>query len=87
MENKGLREEVISQREQIINLNAEYCRSLTQAREELLMNRLEEQEMPAATSMKRLEEKERRDLERRIQDLSKTNRQITAELEKTRRKC
>jgi hypothetical protein len=54
MENKGLREEVISQREQIINLNAEYCRNLTQAREELLMNRLEEQEMPAATSMKRL---------------------------------
>jgi predicted RNase H-like nuclease (RuvC/YqgF family) len=78
---------VIGQREQIINLNAEYCRNITQAREELLMNRLEEQEMPAATSMKRLEEKERRELERRIQDLSKTNRQITAELEKSRRKC
>ncbi len=60
MENNGLREEVIGQREQIINLNAEYCRNIMQAREELLMNRLEEQEIPATTSMKRLEEKERR---------------------------
>lgn len=40
-----------------MNLNAEYCRSLNQAREELMINRFEEQELPPATSSKRLEEK------------------------------
>lgn len=60
MESKALREEILSLRDQIMTLNAEYCRSLTQAREELLLNRLEEQETPAP--QRRLEEKERREL-------------------------
>jgi len=87
MESQACREEIISQREQIIALNAEYCRNLAQAREELMINRLEEQELPPAASSKRLEEKERRELERRVQDLSRTNRQLAGELEKSRRKC
>jgi hypothetical protein len=41
MESQACREEIISQREQIIALNAEYCRNLAQAREELMINRLE----------------------------------------------
>ena len=54
IENKACREEIITQREHIMALNAEYCRNLAQAREELLINRLEEQELPPAASSKRL---------------------------------
>lgn len=54
-----------------------------------MMNRFynEEQEVQPNANAKKLDERERRELERKIQDLSKNNRQITAELEKNRRKC
>lgn len=62
IENKSLGEEIISLREQIISLNSEYCRNLTKAREEIMMNRFynEEQEVQPNTNIKRLEERERR---------------------------
>jgi hypothetical protein len=39
IEKKTLNEEVMRQREQIMALNAEYCRNLSQVREELMINR------------------------------------------------
>lgn len=47
-----------------------------------MMNRFynEEQEVQPNANGKRLDERERRELEKKIQDLSKNNRQITAEL-------
>lgn len=83
-----LRERVREERENLINLNAEYHRSMVHVQEDN-MRRLynEEEPEPVSAGLKRLDEREKKEMERRFQDLAKSNRQLTGELEKTRRKC
>ncbi len=52
-------------------------------------NNIEQQEANTinTSNIKRLEEKDRKNFERKIVDLTKTNRQITHEVEMLRRKC
>lgn len=40
-----------------------------------------------SVGLKRLDEREKKEMERKVQDLAKNNRQLASELEKTRRKC
>ena len=44
IENKGLTSKMQELREEFINLNAEYCKNLTQTREELTLNRYDSEE-------------------------------------------
>ena len=49
---------------------------------------MEDQESNAANlNIKRLEEREKKNFERKIVELSKTNRQLSTEVEMWRRKC
>jgi hypothetical protein len=69
-------------REQIMSMNTEYHRNLMQMREEMMLNRLdnsiEEAELAPIISNKRYEDKEKKELDKKIQDLTKANRQVTA---------
>jgi hypothetical protein len=76
----ALKQQVALLREQIMNMNTEYHRSLQQMREEIIINRLDNslEDPELAPGPKRYEEKEKRELEKKIQDLTKTNRQVSA---------
>lgn len=79
-------------KQQIQQMQAEHQQSLEQLREEMMVryySNIEEQEANVVNSnnIKRLEEKDRKNYERKIVDLTKTNRQVTHEVEMLRRKC
>ena len=76
-------------------MQVEHQQNLQQLREEMMVryyNNIEEQEANAINNinninLKRLEQRDRKNYERKIVDLTKTNRQITHEAEMLRRKC
>lgn len=79
-------------KQQMQQMQGEHHQALEQLREEMMVryySNIEEQENNVAnnTNIKRLEERDRKNYERKIVDLTKTNRQITHEVEMLRRKC
>ena len=79
-------------KDKVHSMQIEHQRSLEQLREEMMSryySAIEEQESNYnhAATMKRLEEKQKKNYEKKIIDLTKTNRQISHEAEMWRRKC
>lgn len=70
-----------------MNLNSEYYRTLAQMREDNMNRFYSEEPEPVSVGLKRLDEREKKEMEKKFQELTKTNRHLTSELEKTRRKC
>jgi hypothetical protein len=80
----NLHQQIEELRENMIKLNHEHQSNLARLREEMILRSyqnsypsLEGEDLPPGTVSKKLEEKEKKSFERKILDLTKSNRQLS----------